>query len=318
MDGRPDAKAMTVSRMTCDAVHSAQRAIVSWVARPTARNRMDGMVRGAVSVLLAVSVALAVTPRAVRSQGRQNEHGQQVSPKPAASPAADAAAAGATEAMSGATSAMGDPGSAIHMSHMRWTPARSATSSDSARALKVVGELRRGIARYRDVKAAERDGFRMFAPELRNQQVYHFTNYRQAFREHFRFDPTKPASLLYRRDPDGKFVLMGGMYVAPKRADVRDLDARVPTSLARWHAHVNVCVPRRGERERWKETEGGVMRFGPAGAITTREACDQAKGRFHEQLFGWMVHVNAFGGESLGGMFADEHLAHGARQHKHE
>jgi hypothetical protein len=35
-------------------------------------------------------------------------------------------------------------------------------------------------------------------------------------------------------------------------------------------------------------------RFGTRGAITTKEGCDQAGGRFRPQLFGWMVHVYPF------------------------
>jgi hypothetical protein len=48
------------------------------------------------------------------------------------------------------------------------------------------------------------------------------------------------------------------------------------------------------ELDRWNETEGGRMRFGPAGTITTRAECDAAGGRFREQSFGWMVHANVF------------------------
>jgi hypothetical protein len=35
------------------------------------------------------------------------------------------------------------------------------------------------------------------------------------------------------------------------------------------------------------------MLFGPAGAIATSAECEAENGRFFEQLFGWMVHVNA-------------------------
>src|SRR5690242_4223578 len=44
--------------------------------------------------------------------------------------------------------------------HMELTPARVATHADSSRALEVVADLRRAIAKYKDVSAAERDGFR--------------------------------------------------------------------------------------------------------------------------------------------------------------
>ena len=59
--------------------------------------------------------------------------------------------------------------------HMVMTPSRRATAADSTRANEVANDLRSAISKYRDVKIAEADGFRMFAPQLKNQRVYHFT-----------------------------------------------------------------------------------------------------------------------------------------------
>ena len=191
--------------------------------------------------------------------------------------------------------------------HMRMTPSRPITREDSVRATRIVAELRRSLEQYRDVRVAVADGFREFAPGVRGQRVHHFTNYRRAFAEQFRFDPTKPSSLLYEKDAQGRFVLVGAMYVAPKRASAEDLDARIPLSVAQWHAHVNVCVPGRRDRERWREMRNGQMLFGPAGVITTREACDAERGRFHEQLFGWMVHANVFKTDDPLGAFGEKH-----------
>lgn len=174
--------------------------------------------------------------------------------------------------------------------HMRVTPPRRATRADSARAAAVMAELTPAIEKYRDVRVAEADGFRQFAPGVK-QRVYHYTNRRNAIREHFRFDPTKPTSLLYEERVDGERVLVGAMYVAPKRASLEELDERIPSGIAQWHAHVNICIPKRGERERWLERRDGQPVFGPAGLIATESDCDAAGGRFHEQLFGWMVHV---------------------------
>ena len=82
------------------------------------------------------------------------------------------------------------------------------------------------------------------------------------------------------------------MYTAPQRASVEELDRRVPLSIARWHLHTNICIPRVGQHERWRETRNGEPVFGPASPIATREACDAVGGRFLPRLFGWMVHVN--------------------------
>jgi hypothetical protein len=130
--------------------------------------------------------------------------------------------------------------------HLEMTPLRAPVPGDSARAAAVAAELRSAILRYRDTTAAVADGFRMFAPQIRNQKVYHFTRGLNAVQEAFRFDPAKPTSLLYTKGPDGTLVLVGGMYTAPKRFGAEKLDERIPLSIARWHKHVNWCVPPRG------------------------------------------------------------------------
>ncbi|HEX8849538.1 MAG TPA: hypothetical protein VF761_08405 [Gemmatimonadaceae bacterium] len=191
--------------------------------------------------------------------------------------------------------------------HMRMTATRPATRADSVRARALVDTLRRALARYRDVSVATRDGFRMFAPQVKNQRVYHFTRNWNAVKAAFHFDPARPTSLLYTKDASGKFNLVGAMYTAPRRATEADLDARVPLSIARWHEHVDICVPKRGDAERWKETRNGQLLFGPAGSIATKADCDAANGRWLEHLFGWMVHANVFASDELGEIWGDHH-----------
>ena len=203
----------------------------------------------------------------------------------------DPASAGVHESMGG-----GMPATSM-AAHLKMTPRRAPSPGDSARAARTAAALRGALEKYRDVRAAARDGFTMFLPNVKDQRVYHFTSNRRALAAAFRFDPAEPTSLLYTKDAAGRFVLLGAMYTAPRHASLEELDARVPLSVARWHAHVDICVPRRGESERWRETEGGRMRFGPAGAIATRAACDAAGGRFFPQLFSWMVHASVFAGD---------------------
>ncbi|HTD70404.1 MAG TPA: hypothetical protein VK647_08095 [Gemmatimonadales bacterium] len=124
------------------------------------------------------------------------------------------------------------------------------------------------------------------------QPIYHFTSCRWALRATRRFDPTKPTSLLYREGPGG--TLAGAMYTAPARTELDALDQRIPLSVARWHEHVNWCLPPGGQRERWRETRDGKPLFGPKSPIATAEACAAVDGRFVPRLFGWMVHVMAF------------------------
>lgn len=193
--------------------------------------------------------------------------------------------AAAHEAMAGAMHAG---------AHLQLTPTRRATPADSARARVLVDSLRRSIAQFADTSAATAAGYRMFLPNVKNQRVFHFTHWGRAVGEAFRFDPGKPTSLLYRQVADGKLVLIGAMYGAPKRLSPEQLDERVPLSMARWHKHVNICLPARGEEERWSQRgKDGAPLFGPQGSISTEADCDRAGGRFQPTLFGWMVHVNA-------------------------
>src|SRR2546428_6933916 len=49
-------------------------------------------------------------------------------------------------------------------------------------------------------------------------------------------------------DANGHFELVGAMYTAPARTSDDDLDRRIPLSVARWHEHVNWCLPPHGAR----------------------------------------------------------------------
>jgi hypothetical protein len=206
-----------------------------------------------------------------------------------------------------ADAAMSGPLSANARAHLELTPLRTATRADSAKARKVVAQLRAALARYADTTAAVADGYRMFLPELEQQRVFHFTNYRLGAAEAFRFDPAKPTSLLYEHAPVGRMRLAGAMYTAPKRMRIARLDGRIPISIARWHKHVNWCIPEKGSEERWLERRNGAPVFGPESPIVTRAECDAVGGRFFASPLGWMIHVNAFVGEDLGAIFAHDH-----------
>ena len=201
------------------------------------------------------------------------------------------------------------PGGPADALHMLMTPARPATARDSAAAAKVAATLRTAIAQYSDTVAAVQAGYRMFAPQIRTQRVYHFTNGLNALQEAFRFDPTKPTSLLYRKDSTGTLVLIGAMYAVPKRFTIEQLDARVPTSIARWHKHVNWCVPPRGAGQRWLERRNGEPVFGPKSPIATKSECNAVGGDFRESLFGWMVHASVIE-PGAAGVWGDEHAGH--------
>ena len=64
----------------------------------------------------------------------------------------------------------------------------------------------------------------------------------------------------------------------------------MPLSVARWHKHVNLCMPQKDTPVPdvdWKK-------FGFTGSIATQDACEQAGGRWFSQIFNWMIHVYPF------------------------
>ncbi len=180
---------------------------------------------------------------------------------------------------------MAEMGGAMAL-HMSYSGARPPNPADDARAQKIVDLLRRILPRYQDYHAALRDGFVPFHPEFK-QPMVHFTNYRNAIKAMFTFDPAAFTSLLYEPSPAGGYKLIGVMYTAPRWVGEDTLNQRVPLSVTSWHRHVNLCLPPKGAditRIDWKE-------FGGRGEIATKAECKAAGGRFFPQIFGWMVHV---------------------------
>jgi hypothetical protein len=194
------------------------------------------------------------------------------------------------------------------MKHMALTPSRPASAADSARARQIAAELKRAIAKYADTAAAVADGYKMFAPNVKNQEVFHFTNGMHGFKEAFRFNVDQPTSLLYKRGADGRLHLVGAMYTMPKRTKLEKLDERIPLSIAHWHRHVNWCLPKLGQGARLAERDSaGAPKFGPESPVATKAACDAVGGAFFAAPLGWMVHVNVFEGDDLATIYGDEH-----------
>jgi hypothetical protein len=172
--------------------------------------------------------------------------------------------------------------------HMFMTALRPANADDEKRAEQIAATLRQSIVKYQDYKVALADGYQIFMPNVPLPQ-YHFTNWRYAFEAAFAFNPEHPTSLLYKKVPGG-YTLLGAMFTAPKNFTGDQLNDRVPLSVARWHKHINLCMPQKGsswQQVNWKQ-------FGLGGSIATVDACEEAGGRRVPQVFGWMVHVYPF------------------------
>jgi hypothetical protein len=186
-----------------------------------------------------------------------------------------------------------------HNLHLTMTAMRPQNQEDVARANEIVKQLRASIEKYKDYHVALEDGYGIFLPNI-PQAEYHFTNYRNGFLEALTFDPARPTSLLYKKTSSG-YALVGAMYTMPNRATEDQLNARVPLSVAMWHLHTNLCMPPRGQYR-----AADWAKFGLRGSIATKDACDDAGGRFQPSIFGWMVHVYPYE-DSLDKIFAMHH-----------
>ena len=254
-----------------------------------------------VGAILTVTILLAAMPGhnapavATVSQAQQSAAAQPAPNLPGGSTSTEGNDERANE-----TAAISDM-SAMHggSAHMHMTEMRPQTPADVARANQIVMQLRAGIEKYKDYHVALTEGYRIFLLNL-PQPEYHFTKYGNGFMEAFRFDPSQPTSLLYRKTADG-FELVGAMYTMPKGATEEQLNERVPLSVAMWHLHTNLCMPSRGELK-----TADWSKFGLKGSIATQEACDGAGGIFHPSIFGWMVHVYPYE-DSLDKIFAMHH-----------
>jgi hypothetical protein len=173
------------------------------------------------------------------------------------------------------------------MAHMAMTALRPVQPGDQAKADAVVAAAKQAMEPYKDYHRALADGYRIFLPNVKQPQ-YHFTNYANGRAEAWRFDPLKPTSLLYKKDADGGYTLVGAMYTDRVTASEDELNERIPLSIARWHQHVNFCKAPLGH---WPEYFGPNAKFGLMGSINTKDACDAAGGVFIPHVFGWMVHV---------------------------
>jgi len=171
--------------------------------------------------------------------------------------------------------------------HMYLTRLRAPQPGDQQRADAIVAAAKQAMAPYQDYRHAEADGYRPFFPNVK-QPLYHFTNYAHMREAKWRFDPLKPTSLLYRKNADGGYTLVGVMYTDRVTASEEELNERIPLSVARWHQHVNFCKAPFGQ---WAGYYGQHAKFGLMGSIHTRAACEAAGGVFLPHVLGWMVHV---------------------------
>jgi hypothetical protein len=113
----------------------------------------------------------------------------------------------------------------------------AATPEQKAAAARLLQEVKAGIARFDDFKIAEAEGYRRSTPFRFGQWgPAHFAN-RAYGRDGQYMDPARPRALVYMRMPDGRTVLLGAMFVAPKGQGPRP-----GGPLTDWHVHDNLCL----------------------------------------------------------------------------
>ena len=171
--------------------------------------------------------------------------------------------------------------------HLKRTALRRSNEADRRHAAEIVLQMRAALEDFKDYRVAEQAGYQIFFPGLDLPRT-HFANDRAGLIGSLWFRPSKPTTLLYRKTRKG-YELVGALYTASQFASESELNRRVPLSVARWHAHVNICMPpeQSSIASDWKK-------FGFEGSIDSEEECQKANGNFYPQMFGWMLRVFPF------------------------
>lgn len=102
--------------------------------------------------------------------------------------------------------------------------------------LNFIEALRRSLARYQDCRVALADNYLSRASD-ETQSVWEFTNYWYGFKAAFDFNPDHPTSLIYQRDSQGEYRLIGAAYTAPERFSAEQRKERIPEHVAQWEPH---------------------------------------------------------------------------------
>lgn len=120
-------------------------------------------------------------------------------------------------------------------------PATAATPEQRAAAARLLEDVKAGIARFHEIAVAEAAGYRRSTPfRFGAWGPAHYANDAYGRDGHY-LDPARPRALVYFRMTDGKIVLLGAMFVAPK-----GLGPRPGGALTDWHVHDNLCLTATG------------------------------------------------------------------------
>jgi hypothetical protein len=163
-------------------------------------------------------------------------------------------------------------------------------AASRAHAERLIAALRRELPKYRDVRVARLAGFAPEGDDVPVGALKHWINPSNVRIGWQHLDPERPMALLYRNTVHG-YDLAGAMFAAPIASTPVDLNRRVPLALGHWHAHLNICQAKPGERI---TDRAQARRFGFSGSIVSRAECESAGGAFLDNVYGWMVHIYPF------------------------
>ncbi len=107
-----------------------------------------------------------------------------------------------------------------------------ATPEQQANAARLFEDVKAGIARFADLRAAQAEGYQQSAPfRFGDWGPAHFKN--RAYSHDDRLlDPARPEGLVYLRLQDGRTVLLGAFFLAP-----RGQGPRPGGPITEWHFH---------------------------------------------------------------------------------
>jgi hypothetical protein len=113
--------------------------------------------------------------------------------------------------------------------------ALAITQEELEAAWRLVRDVQEGTARFEDIEAALREGYRQVTGAF--EGMAHFLHYGY-WRDGRVLDPARPESLMYVQLPDGGWKLVGVMFLMPDGTP----GPRIGGPLTAWHAHDNLCA----------------------------------------------------------------------------
>ena len=185
--------------------------------------------------LIAAGMALAVAGTAIFLWGRGMGTPSGSRWRRVAGPASAIAVVALALAAFGSAAVTGSRHSHMHAAAAAPTPAQLVAASEFLQATKT------GIGRFADFRVAQAEGYRQVTPFRLNGRYgpahFHNDDYaRAAYLHPGEVDPQHPPVLVYLKLPDGRMLLLGAMYVAPK-----GMGPRIGGDLTAWHSHANLC-----------------------------------------------------------------------------